>query len=161
MGSLLTGGGPLVETHGFSCSAASGILVPQPGTESPSPALERRFLTTGPSGTSWFIIFKGYTPSVCVCVVTQSHLTLCNPMDCSPVGSSVHGDSPARNTGVDCHALLQGIFQTQGLNPGLPHCRQILYSLWHQGSTHSIYIYYKILGILFYYTIYPCALVNA
>ena len=31
-------------------------------------------------------------------------------------------DSPGKNTGVDCHALLQGIFPTQGLNPGLPHC---------------------------------------
>ena len=39
-----------------------------------------------------------------------------------------------KNTGVDCHALLQGIFPTQGLNPGLSHCRQILYHLNHQGS---------------------------
>ena len=57
--------------------------------------------------------------------------TLCNPMDCSPqrTGSSVHGDSPGKNTGVGCHAFLQGIFPTQGLNPGLPHCMQILYCL--------------------------------
>ena len=43
-------------------------------------------------------------------------------------------DSPAKNTGVGCHALLQGIFPTQGLNPGLLHCRQILYQPSHQGS---------------------------
>ena len=43
-------------------------------------------------------------------------------------------DSPGRNTGVGCHALLQGIFPTQGSNPGLPHCGQILYPLSHQGS---------------------------
>ena len=43
-------------------------------------------------------------------------------------------DSPGKNTGVGCHALLQGIFSTQGLNPGLPHCRQILYHLRPQGS---------------------------
>ena len=49
-------------------------------------------------------------------------------------GSFVHGDSPGKNTGVGCHALLQGIFPTQGLNPGLLHCRQILYHLSHQGS---------------------------
>ena len=49
-------------------------------------------------------------------------------------GSSVHGDSPGKNTGVGCHALLQGIFSTQGSNPGLPHCRQILCHLSHQGS---------------------------
>ena len=38
-------------------------------------------------------------------------------MDCSPPGSSVHGDSPGKNTGVGCHALLQGIFPIQGSNP--------------------------------------------
>ena len=53
-------------------------------------------------------------------------------MDCSPAGSSVHGDSPAKNTGVGCHALLQEIFPTHGLNPVLPHCRWILYHLSHQ-----------------------------
>ena len=35
-------------------------------------------------------------------------------------------DSPGKNTGVGCHFLLQGIFPTQGLNPGLPHSRQTL-----------------------------------
>ena len=43
-------------------------------------------------------------------------------------------DSPGQNTGVGSFSLLQGIFPTQGLNPGLPHCRQILYQLSHQGS---------------------------
>ena len=64
---------------------------------------------------------------VCVCLVSQSCPTLCDPMDCSPPGSSVHGDSPGKNTGVGCHALFRGIFPTQGSNPGLLHCRQILY----------------------------------
>ena len=41
------------------------------------------------------------------------------PLDCSPPGSSVHGDSPGKNTGVGCHFLLQGIFPTQGWNPRL------------------------------------------
>ena len=63
----------------------------------------------------------------------QSCPTLCDPMNCSPPGSSVRGDSPGKNTGVGCHALLQGIFPTQGLNPDLPQCR-ILYHLNHQGS---------------------------
>ena len=49
----------------------------------------------------------------------QSCPTLCNPMDYNPPGSSVHGDSPGKNTGVGYHALLQGIFLTQGLNPHL------------------------------------------
>ena len=43
-------------------------------------------------------------------------------------------DSPGKNTGVGCHALLQEIFPTQGSNPGLPHFRWILYHLSHQGS---------------------------
>ena len=85
-------------------------------------------------------------------------------MDCSPLGSSVHGDSPSkntitgyralsqgifptqvdsppseppgnpRNTIMGYHALLQVVFLTQGLNPGLPHYRRTLYQLRQQGS---------------------------
>ena len=69
-----------------------------------------------------------------LCSVAQSRPTLYNPMDSSPPGSSVHGDPPGKNTGVGCHALLWGIFPTQGSNPGLPHFRWILYHLSHQGS---------------------------
>ena len=67
---------------------------------------------------------------VCVCSVSQLCPTLCNPMDCSPPGSSVYGDSPGKNTGMGCHFPLQGIILTQGLNPHsqcLLHCKQILY----------------------------------
>ena len=46
--------------------------------------------------------------SAMLCLAAQSCLTLCNLMDCSPPGSSVHGDSPGKNTGVGFHALLQG-----------------------------------------------------
>ena len=67
-------------------------------------------------------------------LVAQSCLTPYDPMDCSTSGSSVHGDSPGKNTGVGCHALFQRIFSTQGLNPGLLHCRRILYCLSYQGS---------------------------
>ena len=49
------------------------------------------------------------------------------PMDCSLPGSSVYGIFPGNSPEVDCHFLLQGIFPTQGLNPGLPHYRQTLY----------------------------------
>ena len=66
--------------------------------------------------------------------VAQLCPTLCNPMDCIPPGSSVSGDSPGKNTGVGCHALLQRIFPTQGSNPGVPHCRQILNRLRLKGS---------------------------
>ena len=47
-------------------------------------------------------------------------------------------DSPGKNTGVGCHSLLQGIFPTQGLNPGLLHCQRILYHLSYQGSLGGI-----------------------
>ena len=56
---------------------------------------------------------------VVVVLVAKLCLTLCDPMDCSPPGPSVHGDSPGKNTGVSCHALLYGIFLTQGSNPHL------------------------------------------
>ena len=67
-----------------------------------------------------------------LCLVALLCLTLCDPMDCSLPGSSVHGDSAGKNTGMGI--LLQGIFPTQGLNLGLPHCGQILYHLSHKGS---------------------------
>ena len=66
--------------------------------------------------------------------VARSCPTLCDPMDCSAPGSSVHGDSPGQNTGVGCLSLLQGIFPTQESNWGLLHCRRVLYQLNHQGS---------------------------
>ena len=76
---------------------------------------------------------------VCVCCavlhsLTRLCLTFWDPMDCSPPSSSVHGDSPGKNTGVGSLSLLQGTFPTQGWKPGLPHCRQILYQLSHKGS---------------------------
>ena len=58
----------------------------------------------------------------------------CDPMDCNPPGPPIHGASPGKNTGVGCHASLQGIFSTQESNSGLLQHRQILYHLSHQGS---------------------------
>ena len=59
-----------------------------------------------------------------------SHVRLlCDRTDCSPPGFSVHGDSPAKNTGVGCHAPLQGIFWTWGSNPCILHFLQ-----WQMGS---------------------------
>ena len=69
-----------------------------------------------------------------LCLVAQLCLTLCDPMDCSSPGSVVHRDSSGKKTGVGCHALLQGIFPTQGPNPGLLHCRWI-----HQLSHKSVF----------------------
>ena len=65
-------------------------------------------------------------------LVASLCLTLCDPMDCSLPGFSVHGILQARI--LECVAMaLQGIFQTQGSNLVLPHCRQILHHLSHWG----------------------------
>ena len=74
-------------------------------------------------------------------LVTQSCLTLCDSMDCSPPGPSVHGILPHKYwSGYwSGYALLQGIFWTQGSNVGLLHGTQILYSLSHQGSPNFLY----------------------
>ena len=74
----------------------------------------------------------GGTGALMCVLVAQLCLTL-DPMD-SPPGSPVNRILQARIPEVGCHALLQGIFPTQGSNPGLLHCRQILYHLSHQGS---------------------------
>ena len=73
-----------------------------------------------------------------LCLVAQSCLTLCDPMDCSPPGSSVHGDSSSKDTGVGCHSHLQAIFPIQRSNPGLPQFRQILYQLSPPGKPKYI-----------------------
>ena len=67
-----------------------------------------------------------------------SHLQLCNPMDWSLPGYSVHGILQARILEWVPVPFSTGIFPTQGLNPGLLHCRQILYQLSHQRSPKRI-----------------------
>ena len=57
-----------------------------------------------------------------------------------PLSKGFSRDFPGKNTGVGCHFLLQEIFPTQGLNPGLLHCRQMLHCLSHQGSHNYIQI---------------------
>ena len=72
----------------------------------------------GPGATAWgvcprkalFTAEVGRPAAQLCCLVAQSCPTLCNPMDCSPPGSSVHGIFPGRNMGVGCHFLFQGIF---------------------------------------------------
>ena len=80
-------------------------------------------------------------------VVGQAWAVCCGPESesCSVVSDPLrpHGlyspwNSPGQNTGVGCHALLHGIFPTQGSNPGLLHCRQILYQLSHKGSPRML-----------------------
>ena len=93
------------------------------------------FVCLNPGSTTCNCTILGYLIFLCLlhaCMCAkslQSCLSLCNPMDCSPLGSSVHEDSPGKNTGVGCHGILQGIFQTQELNPCL-----LCFLHWQVGS---------------------------
>ena len=71
-------------------------------------------------------------------LVTQSHLTLPDPMDCKPARLLCPWDSPGKNSGVACHALLWGNFPTQGWNPGLLHRTCILSHMSPEGSRNSL-----------------------
>ena len=106
-------------------------------------AVQEAIVRRGHGTKDWFKIEKGvhqgcilsscfFNTRVQFSSVTQSCPTLCDPVNCSPPGSSVLGNFPGKSAGVGCHFLPQGIFLTQGLNPGLPHWRQTLYRLNHQ-----------------------------
>ena len=69
------------------------------------------------------------------------------PMDCSLPGSSVHGDSPGKNTEVGCHALLQGVFPIQGSKPGLCIAGRFFYCLSHQESPLDIIYLVDVINI--------------
>ena len=101
------------------------------GSSFPAPVLESAISWKSPGSFKWREHLNPLSGcSVCVCVlVAQLCLTLCNSMDCSLPGSSVHGIIQASYTGVYKYSLLQRIFPTQESNLGLSHCRQILYWL--------------------------------
>ena len=69
--------------------------------------------------------------------LARLYLTLWDPMDCIPPGSSVHRIFQARRLDWVLITLLQGILSNQGSNPGLTHCGQTLYHLSHQGSSNT------------------------
>ena len=66
-------------------------------------------------------------------VKSLSRVRLCDPTDYSLPGSSIHGLFQARIVEWVAISFTRGFFPTQGLNPGLLHCRQTLYGLSHQG----------------------------
>ena len=70
--------------------------------------------------------------------------SFCDPIDYSTPGSSVHGISQEKKTGVGCHFFLQGIFPIQGLNWHLLHCRQVLY---HWATSEAPHKYQYIVSI--------------
>ena len=81
---------------------------------------------------------------------SESHSVVSNSLQ--PCGLYSPWNSPGQNTGVGSLSLLQEIVPTQGSDPGVPHCRQILYQLSHQGSPYSstfIYSYHYQSSLLF------------
>ena len=133
----------------WPCPAACEMLVSQSGIKPVALALEAwspehwtvySVLSTFPPLLHLPPPQSARYPILCVCVCVLSHPVMSNsldPMDCSLPGSSVHGDSPGKNTGMGFLARLQGIFPTQGSNPGLLQCRRILYQLSHKGSPNQ------------------------
>ena len=73
---------------------------------------------------------------LCAVLSRSSCVTLCSPMDSTCQDS--HGDSPDQNSRGGCHALFQGVFPSQGSNPGLPPCKWILYQLSRQGRPRTL-----------------------
>ena len=80
--------------------------------------------------------------------VAQSCLTLCNPVDCSLPGSFVHGILQARIQEWIAISFSRGSSPTQGSNPGLLHCRQMLYPLSHHDCTVEMRNRFKGLGLI-------------
>ena len=100
-------------------------------------------------------------------LVTQLCLTLSDPVGCNLSGSSVHGILYAKITGVGSCSLLQGIFPTQGLNPGFLHCNQILYCLdrkcgdmiWpNHVCSNSLWVMrcWQVQGFMCYFCLFLC-----
>ena len=86
--------------------------------------VDHPFLSCQPHLPTFYSFFRGATHSVMSDALRSQ-------------GLYSSWNSPGHNTGVGSLSLLQGIFPSQGLNPGLPHCRWILYQLSHLGSLHS------------------------
>ena len=92
-----------------------------------SSCIAGRFFTAEPSGK----------PKYSMWLVAQSCLTLCDPMGCSPSGSSFHGILQARILEWVAMPSSRAVFLNQGSNTCLPHFRQILYHLSQQGSSST------------------------
>ena len=109
--------------------------LPNPGMEPGSPALQADALSSEPPGNPTKHLRN--IPGEKQCCQKTMHSVMSDslwPHGLQPARLLCLWNFPGKNTGVGCHFLLQGIFPTQGLNPGLLHWRQALYCLSHQGS---------------------------
>ena len=114
-----------LSSHGSRASLLHGMWdLPEPRIKLMSPC------------TGWQILNHWITRELPV-LSHFSHVRLFVTIRTEPAKLLSPWDSPGKITGVDCHALLQRIFPTQGWNLGLPHCRWILYCQSHQGSHNN------------------------
>ena len=94
-----------------------------------NPGILKPYKSTRSRLISWHSWAKKMLLFIAPCLDAQLCPTLCDPVDCSLPGSSVHGDSPRKKTGVGCHALLQGIFPTQGSTQVCPIAGRV-FTIW-------------------------------
>ena len=90
----------------------------------------------------------------CVCVKLLSCVQLFVTPQMQPTSILCLWNSPGKNIGMGCHFLLQGIFLTQGLNPGFVHCRQITYHLSHRDVPRkNILLCIKLISYIIHYNV--------
>ena len=114
----------MIQTRWASHSSVWCLWSPHLMTDDPFRAMDQPAVNPG----TYCRRVKVQILYLCFCVLWHTVPTLCDPMD-----YTVHVISLGQKTGVSSLSLLQGIFPNQGLNPGLPHCRWILYQS-HKGS---------------------------
>ena len=130
---------------GFTHSQSQGLLLPHQGSwglfENCCPSA-RQFtsLTLGvdPIRITAAILFIFVFPESCLVPSTWKWIRSVMSDSLRPQGLYSPWNSPGQNTGVGSLSLLQGTFPAQGSNPGLLHCRRILYQLSHKGSPKYI-----------------------
>ena len=107
-----------------------------PGMEPMTPVAPNHQAPGSPSGdllSGISSLTPAWSPGIhCMMCESDSHSVVSDSLQ--PHGLYSPWNSPGQNTGVGSLSLFQGVFPTQGLNPGLPHCGRILYQLSHQGS---------------------------
>ena len=129
--------GSAVEAHGLSCSTTCGIFWNRDRTY--VPCIGRHtfsYWAPGKSSEEHFIISILQMRKCRLRKISKNHSAASDSL--WPRGLYSPWNSPGQNTGVGSFSLLQEIFPTQGLNPGLPNCRQSLYQLSHKGSSRVL-----------------------
>ena len=132
-----------VQTTGPRSPRAPGSQAVLPHYACPGPQDEASRWATGPRSPrapgSQAVLPRYACPGPPLLGCAQLCPTVCDPVDCSPPGSSVHGDSPGKSTGVGSLSLLQGNFPTQESNWGLLHYRRVLHQLSYPERGHLLF----------------------